>query len=371
MIAGTRQERSVARIDLSAIRHNVETLARHAPRSRMLVTVKANGYGHGSVASARAALDAGADQIGLAAVAEVEELRAAGITAPILLWGPLIDDEWTRAAATGCELAVWTPQGCRSAEQAGIRRVHLKLDSGMGRLGARPDMVGDLAQAARECGLDVVGLMTHFATADERDGENAGFMVEQLVRFRAMVAPLRAMFPDAIIHAANSAATLRSPDTHLDMVRCGIAVYGCSPFMDDPATHGLRPAMTLVSYLASVKPLLGRESVGYGRHWRAARGTFIGAIPVGYADGYPRAYTNVAQVLVGGRRVPVVGMVSMDQLTVDLGPEATDRVGDEAILLGAQGEERILAEELGRWRDTINYEVTCGVGERFRRTWTE
>ncbi len=128
--------------------------------------------------------------------------------------------------------------------------------------------------------------------------------------------------------------------------------------------------MTLASYLASVKPLLGRESVGYGRRWRAARGTWIGAVPVGYADGYPRAYANNAQVLVGGRRVPVVGMVSMDQISVDLGPEAIDRVGDEVVLLGAQGGERLTAEELGAWRGTINYEVTCAVGARVRRSFT-
>lgn len=364
------RQRSVARIDLSAIRHNVGVLARTAGAARVLVVVKANGYGHGAVPVARAAIDAGAAQLGLAAVDEVEELRTAGLDVPMLMWGPLIDDEWQRAAATGCEIAVWSPAGCVAAAQAGIARVHLKLDSGMGRMGARPDVVGELAQAARDTGLDVVGVMTHFATADERSGENAGFMVEQLVRFRAMVAPLRTMFPNAIVHAANSAATLRNPDTHLDMVRCGIAVYGCSPFMEDPAAHDLRPAMTLVSYLASVKPILGRESVGYGRKWRAARGSFVGAIPVGYADGYSRAYTNVAQVLVGGRRVPVVGMVSMDQLTVDLGPEATEQVGDEVVLLGAQGGERLLAEDLGRWRDTINYEVTCAVGARFRRVWT-
>lgn len=370
-MSGENRARSVARVDLSAIRHNVRTLARAAGGARMLVVVKANAYGHGAVAVASAAMEAGAAQLGLAAVDEVEELRSAGIDAPMLMWGPLIDDEWRRAATTGCEIAVWSPDGCLAAARAGIRRVHLKLDSGMGRMGARPDVVGELARAARDSGLEVVGLMTHFATADERSGENAGFMVEQLVRFRAMTTPLLELFPGAIVHAANSAATLRNPDTHLDMVRCGIAVYGCSPFMDDPAEHDLRPAMTLASYLASVKPILGRESVGYGRRWRAARGSFIGAIPVGYADGYARAYTNVAQVLVGGRRVPVVGMVSMDQITVDLGPEATERVGDEVVLLGAQGEDRLLAEDLGRWRDTINYEVTCAVGARFRRVWTQ
>lgn len=329
--------------------------------------VKANAYGHGVIPVARAALAGGASRLGLATLAEVEQLRAAGLDAPLLLWGPLIGGEWRRAAATGCEIAVWTPEGAAAAAEAGIRRIHLKLDSGMGRLGARPDAVAALAEAAADPRLDVVGLMTHFATADETSGENAGFMVEQLVRFRAMTGPLLDRFPQAVLHAANSAATLRSAETHFDLVRCGIAVYGCDPFGVDAAAHDLRPAMTLVSYLSSVKPILGRESVGYGRRWRADRGSWIGVVPVGYADGYPRAYANAAEVLVGGRRVPVVGMVSMDQLTVDLGPETTDRVGDEVVLLGSQGRERLTAEELAAWRGTINYEVVCAVGPRVPR----
>ena len=360
-------ERSVAHIDLAAIRHNVRLLAAAAPRSELLVVVKANGYGHGMIDVARAALGAGASRLGVAAVAEAEELRENGIIAPVLMWGPMVGDEWTRAAATDCEIAVWTPEGCRAAAATGIRRIHIKIDSGMGRLGARPEALAAVADAADDPALDVVGLMTHFATADQTEGPNAAFMVEQLARFRSMVAPLRARFPDALLHAANSAATLRNPDTHLDMVRCGIATYGCSPFMGDPADHDLRPVMALESYLASVKPILGRESVGYGRLWRAARGTIIGAIPVGYADGYCRSYANTAEVLVGGRRVPVIGMVSMDQITVDLGPEAPDRVGDPVILMGMQGEETITSEDLGRWRDSINYEVVCAVGDRMRR----
>lgn len=362
-------ERSVARIDLAAIRHNVATLARTARPARLCAVVKADAYGHGAVPVARAALEAGATQLGLAAVGEAEELRAAGIDAPLLLWGPLTGDEWRRAAATTCDIAVWTPEGVAAAGAAGIARVHLKLDTGMGRLGARPEAVTAVVEAAVANPVRVAGLMTHFATADETSGENAAFMTEQLVRFRSMLGPLRERFPDAIVHAANSAGTLRDPETHFDMVRCGIAIYGCSPFGDDPGAHGLKPAMSVVSYLASVKPILGRESVGYGRRWKAARGTWIGAVPVGYADGYPRAYANTAQVLVGGRRVPVVGMVSMDQFTVDLGPEAADVVGEPVVLLGAQGHERLTAEELGTWRDTINYEVTCAIGPRVRRVY--
>jgi alanine racemase len=362
-------ERSVARIDLDAIRHNVRLLVAAAGRAEVVVVVKANAYGHGAVQVARAALEAGATRLGVAAVAEAEELRGAGIVAPLVMWGPLVGNEWRRAAATGCEIAVWTPDAVHAAATAGITRVHLKLDSGMGRLGARPEAVAALADAALEAPLEVVGLMTHFATADDTEGENAGFMIEQLVRFRSLIEPLRGRFPGALVHAANSAATLRAADTHFDMVRCGIAVYGCDPFGRDPSDHGLRPAMSVRSYLASVKPLLGRESVGYGRRWRAARGTWIGAVPFGYADGYPRAYANNAQVLVGGRRVPVVGMVSMDQLTVDLGPEAGDRVGDEVVLLGSQGDACLTAEELGAWRDTINYEVTCAIGARVPRSY--
>jgi alanine racemase len=239
----------------------------------------------------------------------------------------------------------------------------------MGRLGARPEDVDPLVGAAEAAGpgLRVAGLMTHFATADERDGENAGFMGEQLLRFRARLPGLRGRFPDAVVHAANSAATLRDPGAAFDMVRCGIALYGCSPFMGDPAEHDLRPAMALVSYLGSVKTLHSRESVGYGRVWRAARGTRVGLVPVGYADGYARVLTGRAQVLVGGRRAPVVGTISMDQLTVDLGPEATEGVGDEVVLIGAQGDGRVSAEEVAVWRETINYEVTCAVGPRIPR----
>jgi alanine racemase len=154
------------------------------------------------------------------------------------------------------------------------------------------------------------------------------------------------------------------------MVRCGIALYGCSPFGDDPVARGLRPAMTVVSHLAMVKEVRSRESVGYGRTWRAARGTRIGLVPVGYADGYTRAFGNRADALVGGRRVPVVGTISMDQLTVDLGPESTEEVGEEVVLLGAAGGERVTAEELAALRGSISYEVTCGMGPRLPRVHT-
>jgi alanine racemase len=363
--------RAEARIDLGAIAHNAATLARRAGRARLMVVVKADGYGHGAVPVARAALGAGAGALAVSTAVEAEGLRAAGLDAPLLVMGALRGDEWARAAAAGAEVTVWTPEGVAAAVAAGCPAVHLKLDTGMGRLGARPEAVAALAEAAaaaRQAGrVTVAGLMSHFATADETEGENAGFMREQLLRFRAALADLRPRFPGAIAHIANSAATLRDEDTHLEMVRCGIALYGCSPTGGDPAGDDLRPAMTLASYLASVKTLHSRESAGYGRRWRAARGTRVGLVPIGYADGYARALSGRAQVLVGGRRVPVVGTISMDQLTVDLGPEGTEGVGEEVVLIGPQGGERVLAEEVADWRGTITYEVTCAVGARIPR----
>jgi alanine racemase len=367
-----RGRRAVARIDLGAIRHNAALLARAAGGARLMAVVKADGYGHGAVPAARAALEGGASALAVAAVAEAEELRAAGIGAPILVMGPLAGEEWARAAAADAELTAWTPEAVVRAAAAagalGVRaRLHLKLDTGMGRLGARPEDVAALAEAAASADVDVVGLMTHFAAADESEGPNAPFMAEQLLRFRAATGPLRARFPGAALHAANSAAVLRDRAAAFDMVRCGIALYGCSPFGDDPAAHGLRPAMSLVSYLGSVKTIRSRESVGYGRAWRAARGTRVGLVPVGYADGYARALSGRSEVLVAGRRVPVVGTISMDQLTVDLGPGGEEEVGEEVVLLGAQGDERITAEELAAARGTINYEITCAVGARIPR----
>jgi alanine racemase len=360
-------DRAVAVVDLAAVRHNAALLVRTAGRARLAAVVKADAYGHGAVPVARAALEGGAGSLAVATAAEAEELRAAGIGGPVVVLGPLTGPEWARAAGAGGEVVCWDAAGLDAARAAGVPGVHLELDTGMGRLGARVEDAAALADAAAARGVRVAGVMTHFATADETEGPNAGFLREQLVRFRAALPALTARAPGALAHAANSAATLREPASHLDMVRCGIALYGCSPFGRDPADHGLRPVMSWRSYLGQVKQVRSRESVGYGRTHRAARGTWIGIVPVGYADGYARSLSNRAEALVGGRRVPVVGTVSMDLIALDLGPEATERAGDEVVLLGAQGGERILAEDLARRRATIAYEVTCAVGRRVRR----
>lgn len=363
--------RSTAHVDLSAVRHNAARLNRAAGDADLMAVVKADAYGHGAVECSRAAMQGGASSLAVASVEEAEELRLAGLDAPILVMSPLAGNGFARAVAAGCDVVAWDIDSVRAlaAAATGDRpaRVHVEVDTGMGRLGIAPADAVAFAEAARSAGVEVAGVMMHFATADEMDGPGAGFMREQLVRFRGLLPAFRERFPAARAHAANSAATLREPNAAFDLVRCGIALYGCSPFGDDPAAHDLVPVMAWRSRLALVKPFRSRESAGYGRTWRAARGTWVGIVPVGYADGYARDLSNAGEVLVGGRRAPVVGTVSMDMIAVDLGPEAPERGGEEVVLIGHQGNERITAEEIAERRGSISYEVTCAVSRRVPR----
>jgi alanine racemase len=231
----------------------------------------------------------------------------------------------------------------------------------MGRLGTRdPAAATRVAEAVQRAGGVVAGLMSHFATADERGD---AFFGDQLERFRAWAEPLRERFPEALLHTANSAATLRDPAAHFDLVRCGIAIYGLDPFQRDPAAEGLEPALSLRSWIAALKPLAAGESVGYGRRFVAQQPTWIATVPVGYGDGWRRGLTNNAEVVIGGARYPLVGTVSMDNITIDAGPEPSVRQGDEVTLIG----DGILAEEVARRLGTINYEVTCGLTARVPR----
>jgi alanine racemase len=238
----------------------------------------------------------------------------------------------------------------------------------MGRLGTRDtveaDRVADAAAAAR--GVRLAGVMTHLATADEPD---AAFAAEQLAHFTPWARAVAARHPGVLIHAANSAGTLAHADARFDLVRCGVALYGLDPFQHDPADHDLEPALELRSYLAEVKPCAAGQGAGYGRRFVAEHDTWLGTIPIGYGDGYRRGLTNNADVLVDGRRVPLVGAVSMDNITVDLGPGAAPpaRRGAPVVLIGAAGGARVTAEDLARRLGTINYEVTCGISARVPR----
>ena len=353
--------RALARVNLAAIERNCRVLDRAAGDAALCAVVKGDGYGHGAVQAARAALAGGATWLAVATAGEAAELRAARIDAPLLVMGALSPEELDVALAAGAHVVAWTEEFAHGVAARGGGRVHVKLDTGMGRLGTR-----DPAEATRvlEALESPAGLMTHFATADERGD---AFLGEQLGRFEAWARPLKERRPELVLHAANSAATLREPRAHLDLVRCGIAVYGLDPFHADPAEHGLEPALALESWASAVKRAEPGESAGYGRRFVAERETVLATLPIGYADGVRRGLTNNADVLIGGRRRPLVGTVSMDNVTVDLGPGAAERVGAPAVLIGEQDGERILAEEVARRLETINYEVTCGISARVPR----
>jgi alanine racemase len=347
--------RALARVDAGAIERNCARLAAAVAPSRLCAVVKADGYGHGAAVAARAAVAGGAQVLAVATALEARQLRIEGVDGSLLIMGALSPSEVSVALDAGADVVAWRESFV--AALPADARVHVKLDTGMGRLGTRdPD---EASRVVSMLGDRCAGLMTHFATADEDD---PAFLDAQLAAFEAWIA----RHPGVPVHAANSAAALRRPDARFDMVRCGIAVYGMDPFHRDPADHGLEPALELVSYVAEVKRCAPGESAGYGRRFIADRETWLGTIPIGYGDGVRRALTNNADVLVDGRRVPLVGTVSMDNITVDLGPEGGSR-GAEAVLIGARGGERILAEDLASRLGTINYEITCGISPRVPR----
>jgi alanine racemase len=340
--------RAVARIDVGAVERNCTRLPKP-----LCAVVKADAYGHGMGPVVEAALAGGASWLAVATAGEAAELRRLAVEVPVLVMGALTRDELRVAIDAGADVVAWSEEVAEAAP-----RVHVKLDTGMGRLGTR-DRELALRLAARP---NTVGVMTHFATADELDDDLFPAQLEAFREFLREVAR-----DDVIVHAANSAAALREPAAHFDMVRCGVAIYGLDPFQADPGAHGLEPALSLHSWLASVRRIEPGESVGYGRRWRAREPTWVGTVPVGYGDGWRRALTNDCDMLIGGRRHPLVGTVSMDNVTVDLGPDPRAEVGDQVVLIGSQGDERILAEEVARRMGTINYEVTTGLLPRVRR----
>jgi alanine racemase len=362
--------RAVARVNLAAIERNCrrlrEALSGHTAFGAV---VKANAYGHGMVPVAQAAQRAGASWLCVATAGEAVGLREAGLTdARVLVMGALSDPELREALAADADIVVWRESAVDRVRQAGGARVHVKLDTGMGRLGTadveEAKRVAD--RVAADPQLTLAGLMTHFATADEAGDDH---FPRQLGRFTPFVAELRTRHRDLVAHAANSAATLRDAAAHFDLVRCGIAVYGLDPANRDPDDAGLEPALTLESYVAEVKPLPAGESAGYGRRFRPDHPTRIAIVPIGYADGVRRGLTNVGHVLVRGRRHRIAGAVSMDNLAIEVAEGAVVEPGDRAVLIGADGAERITAEEVAGHLDTINYEVVCGISGRVPRVY--
>jgi alanine racemase len=364
---------SVAHVDLDAIAHNVGTLSARAGDALFCAVVKADGYGHGAEDVARAALAAGAQWLAVAHVAEARRLRAAGIDAPVLLLSEPRPDEIDHALALRLRLTVCQADTIAAvAERArslGVADValHLKVDTGMRRIGCEPGDAVDLAGTIVQTdGIRLEGTMTHLARADEPDDPTTD---HQLDSFERTLGDLAAAGIDpGLRHAANSAGTIAVPRSHLDLVRVGIALYGISPA---PALDGrvdLRPALRWTSSVSLVKAVRAGEGVSYGHRHRFEQDTVVATVPVGYADGVRRRLGVAGgQVLIRGRRRPMVGVVTMDQFVVDCGPGSDVEVGDEVVLIGLQGDEGLSAEEWGERIDTIGYEIVCGISARVPR----
>ena len=368
----TKNRWAWAEIDTAAISKNVTTLkALTAPGTLFMGVVKADGYGHGAVYSARAALAGGADRLGVATIAEAVELRDAGVTAPLqllseppesavltLLERDIIPTVTTREFAVA--LGKW-------AAARGIEaRYHLKIDSGMNRIGVRAE---DAAAFARNLadfpGLKLEGTFTHLATADvPGDWE----VTRQLERFDGALDAMRTEgVRPGIVHAANSPGTILYPESHYGMVRCGIAIYGLHPAASTRRQIELVPAMAIKARATLVKRVGMGESVSYGFTWTAAAPTMVATLPLGYADGVHRVLSNEMQVLLGGHRCRQVGRVCMDQLMVEVPRDAAAARGDEVVVVGTQGGHTILMDDLAEQAGTINYELACGFGMRLER----
>ena len=359
-------------IDLDAIRQNVRVMraAIHGG-ARLLAVVKADAYGHGAVPVAKAALSAGAQMLAVAIPEEGIELRTAGITAPILVLGGIDESAAEAVVSAGLTQVVFDEARVRALSDAGARlgrtaQVHIKLDTGMCRIGVRsPEEAAALASLIDSLpGIELTGCFTHMATADEPD--SAGTLA-QIARFEAMTAAIAKVHPAPITrHAANTASIFRYPQAHVDMVRGGIALYGYPPV---PGVTGLVPAMRWVTRGVYVKTIAPGERVSYGGTFVAQRDTRVMTVPVGYADGYRRGLSGKGCVLVRGQRAPILGRVCMDQIMVDVTDIPGAQAGDEVVLLGRQGADCIDAEEMAAWLDTISYEVLCSPGKRVPRVY--
>ncbi|WOI41842.1 alanine racemase [Bacillus altitudinis] len=363
-----------AEIDLTAIKHNVSHMKDHIGQSvQLMAVVKANAYGHGDIEVARAALEAGADLLAVAFLDEAISLRNKGIKAPILVLGAVPSEYVKVAVRYNVIMTAYSIDWLREVvkvmkgQMGQPIRFHLKIDSGMNRLGVKTiEQVSEVKELVHDHSfLQLEGVFTHFATADEKDENYFGMQVDT---FKTLLQPLHT--DKLLIHCANSAAGLRFKDTLFNMVRFGISMYGLSPSEEikDELPFQLEEALSLHTKLAHVKPIQKGESVSYGATYTANQDTWIGTIPIGYADGWIRKLAGT-EVLVGGKRRKIAGRVCMDQFMVDLKKDIP--AGEPVVLIGTQGEDRISVDEIAKRLETINYEVTCSVGYRVPRVYIE
>ena len=374
-----------AEIDLGAVRHNASLLQRIAGPAALCAVVKADGYGHGAVPVARAALEGGATWLAVATPEEGVQLLEAGIDAPVLVLSEPPAASMADVVGHGLTLTLYSRRGIRVAAEASARAgvvtdVHVKVDTGMHRVGAAPaELLEMVGAVAAEPSLRFAALWTHFPVADGVGSEDRSFTEAQLRNLeecRGLLA--RAGHTPPMLHAANSAGALAYVASRLDMVRCGIALYGVSPFpvldaviaevMAETGAGGLRPVLTLRAKVTLVRRLDADERPSYGRLYGLDAPSTVATVPLGYADGVPRRYfTRGGTVLLGGRRRPLAGMVTMDQIVVDCGPEAEVAVGDDVVLIGQQGAESLTASDWAEVLGTIAHEVFCGIGPRVPR----
>ena len=363
-----------AEVDLDAIAFNVRAFKHHVgERVELLAVVKANAYGHGAVPVARVALEAGATRLAVHRAIEGVELRRAGVVAPILVMGytppsgaaMIVQHDLTPSLITHEFAQAVSAEAVRAGK---VVPLHVKVDTGMSRYGLMPGEVVDFCRAVSALpGLWLEGLFTHFATADSA---NLTHTLWQLETFRRVIAAVEgAGFHISLRHAANSAATMKLTEAHLDAVRPGIALYGLAPSDEWPPTFEIRPALTLKSRVSRVRVLSPGAGISYGRTFVTDRETPVALVPVGYGDGYHRAVSNKGSVLIHGRRAPMRGRVCMDQFVVDVTGIEGVRQDDEVVIVGRQGEAEIRAEEVARLAGTINYEVTTSLLPRVARVY--
>ncbi|MBA3532578.1 MAG: alanine racemase [Ardenticatenales bacterium] len=363
------------RVDLDAIAHNTRRIKELVgPQVKVMAVMKADGYGHGAVKAAQTALHNGAEWLGVACLPEAKALREAGISAPTIILGYTPAWQARQALRYDLRVTVFSEEVARALSRATIAlereaRVHVKVDTGMHRLGLFPEHVVDFVKAIRELpNLIIEGIFTHFSVADALDPWHQEYTREQLARFEKVLADLeRAKIHVPIVHAANSAATLRLPEAHFTMVRPGIALYGLAPSPEVPLPEDFRPALSWKTQVAQVKELCPGSYVSYGATYCAEETRRIAVIPVGYADGFRRAPSNWGNVLVRGQRAPLVGRVCMDQAMIDVTEIPGVRQGDEVVLIGAQGEALLSAEEVAERLGTIPYEVVAEILARVPR----
>ncbi|MCX7023623.1 MAG: alanine racemase [Spirochaetes bacterium] len=366
--------RTRAQIHLGNIRANIDSIRAAIGRNRrILLPVKADAYGHGAIEVSRMAERIGVEWLGVATVPEGRKLRDAGIALPVLKMSPTFPGEMEEAIRAGLTLTVCDRENAaaleRSAAAAGIVvRVHLKVDTGMGRIGVAPEEAPPLAAfLERSCAnLRLDGVFTHLPVSDDADPT---WTRGQVARFVAVVEEIDAAIGRRVglVHCSNSGAVLGHEEAWMDLVRPGIMAYGCYPDAGTPRTINLKPGLSFLTRISFLKRVAAGTSVSYGRTWTAMRDTWIATLAVGYADGFNRLFSNRGRVLVGGRSFPVAGRVCMDQTMIDLGTETDASVGDEVVLIGSSGGEKITCDDWARELGTIPYEVTCQINARVER----